>query len=419
MPTIVELQAQRATEHKRAEEIIQRAKTDGRDLTPEENQTVDGHFATIDKLQANIETISREDRLNKLSAELNAPQGRKSAPTAGDRLPRVMQPGESNKILRDWANYNQYTPDLNAINRAADLGFNVSSPQIVVRALTSTTAGSGAELKSTAEFMGELQRELVSFAPILQYCKIQDTETGTPLPFPMMNDSTKMVRRTEGATQIGEKTPVTSTKTLGAYEYVSSYPFTKTLLQDTAYDLEAELEILLGETQGRALEEDAILGTGTNQPQGIWKAAENKIVLSASTTAIKAVDLLNLQAGVARAYRGRGTYAISDGVYLGLRKEVDTTGRLIWQVGTEGDTIHGRPYFVTDLLEDVGGTNKKLAVYADLSRYVIRRARQMTFQRLTEKYVEQGMIAIVAEARWDCAWIGTNAAIARMQTPAS
>jgi HK97 family phage major capsid protein len=273
-------------------------------------------------------------------------------------------------------------------------------------------------------FMDRIEEALKYFGPMLQggqgMPEIMDTATGQPLPFPTDNDTAV------SGELIGEGQQVTTADVtlgqiiLGAYKFSSKLvKVSIELLQDSAFDLEAFLIRKFGVRLGRALNTYFTVGAGTTQPNGIVTAStlgvaaigsSNNDGTSASTNTIGSDDLTNLEHSVDPLYRPGALYMFHDSTLRSIKTVKDKYGRPLWVPGVAvnaPDTINGYGYRVNNDFSQLQTQSSspvvvnKTVLFGQISKYVIRRVKEMSVLRLEERYADQGQVAFLAFARYD------------------
>jgi HK97 family phage major capsid protein len=250
-----------------------------------------------------------------------------------------------------------------------------------------------------------------------------DTDTGAPLPFPTADDTNEI------GEQVGENQQVTTADVslgqimFGAWKYSTKMvKVSIELLTDSAFDIESFLATEFGRRLGRIANLKTTTGVGTTEPMGIVPAITaggNVITATGSFTnddvgeanTIGSDDLVALEHQVDPVYRPRARYMMHDATLKALKKVKDKNGRsLLWQEGTpQGSpaTVNGYPYCINndmDQLQTVSSSpvvTRRTMVFGDLSKHVIRRVKQLSVLRLSERFADFGQVAFIGFARYD------------------
>ena len=173
------------------------------------------------------------------------------------------------------------------------------------------------------------------------------------------------------------------TESVSAYENVTVTPYRQTfttpitqdMLQDSSFNMEAEIvsdaqeAFAFGEGQG------FISGSGVKTPEGILT---NSTVTAAArnTTAsssVAAVDVVTLTGDLKVGYNP--VYVMNRRTLAYIRSLRDTNGQFLWQPGFNGpvtNTLNGFPYILCNSMPDYDTTNAYSIAFGDFRRgYVI------------------------------------------------
>ncbi len=273
-----------------------------------------------------------------------------------------------------------------------------------------------------ASFQHEIDQKMKYFCPVLdgKICRVIQTDSGAVLPFPTGDDTGNVGVLVSENTSVSEVPVVVGSKNLGAYKFSTQViRVSVELLQDSAFDLDGYLGDRFAERIGRAMEQYATTGTGVAQPTGIITAAlagGSAIVVGAGSNAndgegfpafstIGTNDLIDLEHAVDIMYRRGGRFLLHDSTLKVIKKLLDKYGRPIWLPGLTSnapDTILGYPYVVDNAMATpVANTNPTSVLFGDTSHFVIRRVRDLSVLRLSERYAEYGQVGFLGFSRMD------------------
>lgn len=271
-----------------------------------------------------------------------------------------------------------------------------------------TSPGSAGGFTIQTDLQKELEKALLYWAPLRQYCRVIRTDQGNPLDIPFMNDTNNRGEIVAENTAFNSLDLVFSKQTYNAWLYNSKIiPVSIQTLQDSAVNLPEVIGGAAGERLGRINTDHQTTGTGTGQPAGLLTAGVGSSLgwTATSPTGIGYADIIKLFHSVDRAYRENGYFMMSDGVLMLVRLIVDGYGRPIFQQSyTEGepDRILGRPIIINNSMAAVPAAGVKSILFGDLQKnYIIRDCMDMTLVRLNERYAEYGQVAFFALMRND------------------
>ena len=101
-----------------------------------------------------------------------------------------------------------------------------------------------------------------------------------------------------------------------------------------------------------------------------------------------------------------------DSTLASLKKIKDKYGRPLWMPSVSAgapDTINGYGYMINNdmatLQTQVGSppVTNKVALFGAIDKFTIRRVKEMSILRLTERFADFGQIAFIAFCRYDAA----------------
>lgn len=277
-------------------------------------------------------------------------------------------------------------------------------------------ATSGAGLETIPEgFLYELEQKLQAYGGPRPVCRVIRTATGNALPMPTVDDTGNIGAKLAEATTIGTSVdPTFAAVTLNAYKYSSKPIFiSQELLEDSAFNLAAEIGSMLGTRLGRIMGQEDTVGDGSGDPNGIVTASTAGVT-AASTTAFTADELIDLVHTVNPAYRSMPSvgFMFHDTILKYIRKFKDSNGQYLWQPGMAAgvpDRVYGYPYTINQHMDSALTTGKKVALFADFSKFIIRDVAQLRFYRLDERYRDTDQTAFIAFMRHDADTIQATA----------
>lgn len=201
-----------------------------------------------------------------------------------------------------------------------------------------------------------------------------------------------------------ESNPSFGQKQIDAFKLTDLCRVSVELLQDSAFDIEDYLMKEFARAFGIAEEEAFCVGTGTNQPTGIFTAKGGTVgVTTASATAITVDEVISLVYALKSPYRRNAKFLMHDATVSLLRKLKDSNGVYLWQPSVQagepdrllGYEIYTSPYVPT------AAAGALTVAFGDFKNYWIGDRAGRTVQRLNELYATNGQIGYVATERVD------------------
>lgn len=282
-------------------------------------------------------------------------------------------------------------------------------------------------------FVYDVEEALKYYGPMLQIAEIMDTATGQPLPYPTDNDTMIMGEIVGEGQQVTAKDVLIGQVLFGAFKFSSKLvKVSLELLQDSAFDLESYLKKKLAIRIGRIYNNKFTVGSGTNEPNGIVTAvvaacgtpnatpqtaygtpliasgaAANDGGSETGGTSIGSADLDNLEHTVDPLYRLGAAYMFHDQTLRRIKVLLDKYGRPLWKQGmasNDPDQINGYEYHVNNDMTPVpavAAANQNTVLFGQMSKYVIRRVKELGLIVLRERFADYGQIAMLGFSRAD------------------
>ncbi len=201
-----------------------------------------------------------------------------------------------------------------------------------------------------------------------------------------------------------ESNPTFGQKQLDAFKLTDLCRVSVELLQDSAFDIEDYLMKEFARAFGIAEEEAFCVGTGTNQPSGIFTSNGGTVgVTAASAAAITADELISLVYALKSPYRRNAKFLLNDATVSAIRKLKDQNGAYLWQPSIQAgqpDRLLGYELYASPYVPAVAAGALAVA-FGDFKNYWIGDRAGRTVQRLNELYATNGQIGYVATERVD------------------
>lgn len=274
------------------------------------------------------------------------------------------------------------------------------------------------------ELFNQIERAMASFSGVYQAARILRTAQGNTLYIPTEDDTTTSANLIDEAASITVQDLTFGQARLDAYKLATQMKISWELMQDSAFDMVAEITNAFGPRFGRALNTYGTTGTGSSQPNGVVTASTlgKTAADDASFTFSEIVDLIH---SVDPAYRlsPQCGFMFHDNVLAAIKKlSIGTSdARPLWQPSVregEPDRIEGYRYWINQAMDSTINASSKIMLFGDFSKFVVRVVQEMTTLRLNERYADNGLIGFVGYMRFDTECVNT-AAIKHMITAAS
>jgi HK97 family phage major capsid protein len=396
--SIQALREQRAVKAKEARKILDEHAGDK--WNDEAKGKVDALYGEIDKLDEQIERMDRsiqiddrlEDRATKLSRE-----------TGKSVDEEVHNLAEEKAIFNAWARggVECLTEDqLKVVKARRDEARRIYGAQ-------SVGTGSAGGYLAPRDFSANLIERMAAYGGMRGVATVISTDGGNSIDFPTVDETSQ-----EGEL-VGENTAAATqditfgTTSIDAFKYSSKVVTVPIeLLQDSAIDVEAYVNVALAARIARVTNRHFTVGTGSGQPRGVVvAAASGKVGTTGQTGSVIYDDLVDLEHSVDPSYRSNGArFMFHDNTLKVLKKLKDSQGRPLWRPGvTGGDPadVLGYGYTINQHMATMAA-NAKSIVFGDFKKYLIRDVMAVTLFRFADsKYLEKGQVGFLAWSRHD------------------
>jgi HK97 family phage major capsid protein len=245
---------------------------------------------------------------------------------------------------------------------------------------------------------------------------VVNTTTGEDLQVPKSTAFSTSALIAEGAS-ITESDPTLAVVTLKAYKYATYFEVSHELANDTSTDLLGFLARQAGESLALAYGDKLINGTGTNEPRGVLTDATAGVSgvtgtgtsLGTQGTAGQGTDILyGLHGSLAEPYAisSSRAWVMRNASLTVIRKLKDTTGQPV--LPADGNSFLGAPFVVDPFMPAMANLAESIA-YGDWSRYFVRIAEGLRFERSNDFRFQNDLVAFRAVIRIDGALVDVNA----------
>lgn len=216
--------------------------------------------------------------------------------------------------------------------------------------------GSAGGYLAPAEFVKELDKNLVLYSPVRQAARVSNTSSGSVILPKRTGTLTggwvgEIEERPESEPSYGEQELV-------VHEIAVSVPVSNQLLEDSAFNLDNELASDFAEEFGRIEAVAFVAGNGVKKPLGILNTPGIPTINSGNASTLGSADaLIDLYHSLPSFYAANAAWGMNRTTMGAVRKMKDGNGAYLWQEAiSEGNppTILGRPVVEMPDLPDVG-----------------------------------------------------------------
>lgn len=239
------------------------------------------------------------------------------------------------------------------------------------KALVVGTAATAGNL-APAEYVQELVKVITEISPVRSVARVRAT-SNKEIEVPSKTASFAAAWTAEAGTRSETTGYTTSLNTIPTHELYAMVDISGALLEDSVFDLEAEMNTEFAEQFAKAEGNAFIAGNGTNKPTGILNASTvGHTATGAASAAITTDNLMDLVHGLKSDYASNATFMLNRTTLGVIRKLKDTAGQYIFQTGFSGqsglpNSILGSPYVeAADVATAASGA--KSVIFGDFRR---------------------------------------------------
>lgn len=420
LKTSVQLRQDRAELASKARKILDSARAEKRDMKAEENQEFERMMTEVDALGATIataeQTEQRAKQLFDLAVSDKQSKGRVSEPPmpGKDKVSKEQRKAlkaekRSQRIATD-TEYRRTRPEYHqAFRTFLTKGYKGFGPT-ETRALQADSDIVGGYLVPPIKFVNKLILFLKDQVFIRPLATVMPVANAQALGIPSLDaDPTDASWTSE--LQTGDE----DTQMAFGRRDLTPHPLAKRLkvsnkLLRLAEDVEGLVRDRLGYKFAITEEKGFLLGTGTQQPLGVFTASTNGIPtgqdVSAgnTTTTITADGLINALYNLKAQYQARAVWIFHRNTIQQIRKLKDANGQYLWAPGLSADrpdTILNRPFYMSEYAPNTYTTGQYVGIVGDFSFYWIADSVNMAIMRLDELYAETNQTGFIARKETD------------------
>ena len=215
------------------------------------------------------------------------------------------------------------------------------------KALTVSNDSTGGYL-APPEYVRELLKTVTEISPIRSIARIRNTGARS-IQIPKRTGQFAAEWVAESGTRSETTGYTVGLEELPAHEHYALVDISEQDLEDSVFDLEAEMQSEFSEQFAKAEGTAFVSGNAVGKPEGFMTNSNVSSVDTGSNTAILADSLITLVHNIKVEYSRNGTFVFNRSTLSAIRKLKDTAGQYVFQTGmmlggNMVNTILGHPY---------------------------------------------------------------------------
>lgn len=347
----------------RAEEVLNKAKTEKRELTDAEAQ----ELAEIrDNVRRIVKTLGIKEDFDKME----------------DRKPDDTKTEvEIEKEVQETRAFENYIRGVVTNERATNL--NVGD--------------NGAVIPET--ILNKIIKKVYDISPILERSSKYNIKGNLEIPYYDVSQSTITVAWATEFQELESNVGQLKTISLSGYLAGALTLISRSLINNSQFDIVAFVIDEMAYSIHRFIEN--VLLNGSGDVEGLSTLTNS--MTAASQSAITADEVITLQGKVKDIFQANAIWIMSANTRDALRLLKDDVGRYLLQddiTAPFGKVLLGKPVYVSDNMSDIGA-GKTVIYYGDMKGLATKFSEDMNIQVLREKYATQHAVGVVGWLEFD------------------
>lgn len=242
--------------------------------------------------------------------------------------------------------------------------------EIEKKALTVSNDSTGGYL-APPEYVRELLKTVTEISPIRSLARVRNTA----------QRSIQVPKRTstfaaQWVSEVGTRSETTGynvgLEEIPTHEYYALVDISEQDLEDTVFDLEAEMQSEFATQFSKAEGTAFVSGDSVGKPEGLLTNSSMGEAVSGNSSALTSDGLITLVHSIKSEYTKNGTFIFNRSTLSAIRKLKDTAGQYIFQPammldGQMANTILGHPYVEATDMPNVGSGTFPI-IFGDFQR---------------------------------------------------
>jgi HK97 family phage major capsid protein len=225
------------------------------------------------------------------------------------------------------------------------------------KALTVSNDNTGGYL-APPEYVRELLKTVTEISPVRSIARVRSTGQRS-IQVPKRDGQFSAAWVAESGTRAETTGYTVGLEELPAHELYALVDISEQNLEDTVFDLEAEMQSEFAEQFAKAEGTAFVSGDSVGKPEGLLTNGSVGESISGHASTLLADGLITLVHSIKSEYSRNGTFMFNRGTLSAIRKLKDTAGQYVFQAGMSlqagvPNTILGYPYVEATDMPDVG-----------------------------------------------------------------
>ena len=370
---------------KKADEMLNKAKLEKRELTPDEMQELAEIRDDVMRIKKALGLEKEFDDMRELEAKQDATPSEGGDRACGtDDKKRAVE--EAEKAAAEERAFEAYIRGKAMNNRDTDVNL--------------TPANNGAVIPTT--IANKIIKKVYNICPILEKSSKYNIKGNLDIPFyPASDDTVITVGYHDEFEELVSTNGNFDKISLGGFLAGVLSKISRSLINNAQFDIVGFVVDEMAYAIKRFIEKELLLGT-PDKVEGLSTLSNS--ITSAAAGKITADEVIDLHDAIKDEFQNGAIWIMSPATRTYLRKLKASTGVYLLNddISTPfGTSILGKPVYVSDNMPDYTEDGKVAIYYGDMSGLATKFSEEINIEVLREKYATQHAIGIVGWFEFD------------------
>lgn len=369
---------------KKADEMLNKAKLEKRELTPDEMQELAEIRDDVMKIKKALGLEKEFDDMRELETKSDATPSEGGDRACGDDKKRAVE--EAEKAAAEERAFEAYIRGKAMQNRDTDVNL--------------TPANNGAVIPTT--IANKIIKKVYNICPILEKSSKYNIKGNLDIPFyPASDESLITVAYHDEFEELVSTNGNFSKISLSGFLAGVLSKISRSLINNAAFDIVGFVVDEMAYAIKRFIEKELLLGT-PDKVDGLSTLSNS--ITTAKADEIKADEIIDLHDAIKDEYQNGAIWIMSPATRTYLRKLKSSTGYYLLNddISTPfGTSILGKPVYVSDNMPDYTEDGEVAIYYGDMSGLATKFSEEINIEVLREKFATQHAVGIVGWFEFD------------------
>lgn len=369
---------------KKADEMLNKAKLEKRELTPDEMQELAEIRDDVMRIKKALGLEKEFDDMRELEAKPDATPTEGDERACGDDKKRAVE--EAEKAAAEERAFEAYIRGKAMNSRDTDVNL--------------TPANNGAVIPTT--IANKIIKKVYNICPILEKSSKYNIKGNLDIPFyPASDESLITVGYHDEFEELVSTNGNFSKISLSGFLAGVLSKISRSLINNAAFDIVGFVVDEMAYAIKRFIEKELLLGT-PDKVEGL--SGLTNAITTAAVDKITADEVIDLHDAIKDEYQNGAIWIMSPATRTYLRKLKSSTGYYLLNddISTPfGTSILGKPVYVSDNMPDYTEDGEVAIYYGDMSGLATKFSEEINIEVLREKFATQHAVGIVGWFEFD------------------